>query len=104
MLCVADAELVVALATVEADVDILKGEVDCEDVLEESDRVEDAADVLPSCEAEEEDLPIREPVPHGIFSPSGWVDWDGVTTLSDESVMVKRPVQVLFDVAGDENW
>lgn len=45
----------------------------------------------------------KEPVPHGIFSPLGWVGWEGATIFLAESVMAKRPVQVLFVVDWDEN-
>lgn len=51
-----------------------------------------------------EDPLTKEPVPHGMFSPSGWVAWEGATMSLAESVIVKRPVQVLFAVADVVNW
>lgn len=53
--------------------------------------------------AAEEDPSTKEPVPHGIFSPFGWIDWEGATMILAESVIAKRPVQVLFAVDGDVN-
>lgn len=74
------------------------------------DGVEESVGVVPPVvevatvapEAEEDPL-TKEPVPHGIFEPSGWVDWAGGTMSLIESVIVKRPVQVLFEVDGDVN-
>lgn len=73
------------------------------------DGVEEAGAVVPpvlvvAAEAEAAEDPLtKEPVPHGIFAPSGWVDWAGATTSLAEPVIVKRPVQVLFVVDGDVN-
>ena len=57
----------------------------------------------PESEGAAEDPLAKAPVPHGMFMPSGWVDWEGGTLSLAESVIVKRPVQVLFEVDGDVN-
>jgi hypothetical protein len=48
--------------------------------------------------------PTKEPVPHGIFVPSLWVDLEGATAFPEPSVIMKRPVQVLLEDDGVENW
>jgi hypothetical protein len=46
----------------------------------------------------------REPLPHAIGSPSGWFALGADTVLPVASEMVKRPVHVLLDEMGEENW
>ena len=58
---------------------------------------------FPEAESATEAL-TTEPIPHAMFAPSGWVSWDGATRLLGESMIAKRPVQVLFEVDGEENW
>lgn len=67
-------------------------------------RVLEFADAPEAEGVAEDDALTKEPVPHGIFVPSGWVDSEGGTMLLAESVIVKRPVQALFELDGDVNW
>ena len=92
------------VSVVEADVDgagelgVIDGETVVTLVLEFVTEPAETEEVV------EEDPLAKEPIPHGIFSPSGWVDSVGGTMSFAESVIVKRPVQVLSEVDGDVNW
>lgn len=47
---------------------------------------------------------VRAPVPHSTVSPSVVVLSGGSTVVPELSVMMKRPVQVTLDEAGEVNW